>query len=492
MGDSLESTLNSLMAKYVYDPLGFVKNMFPWGEGVLKGHTGPDKWQTDILNEIGKQAKSGKSVRVAVASGHGIGKTALSAWIIIWFNSTRPSPQIVTTANTKSQLDTKTWRELAKWHKLAHNGHWFEWTAQKFYKKSDPSTWAAFAIPWNKDKAEAFAGTHEENVLMLYDEASLVDDAIWEVTEGAMTTPGAMWVVFGNPTRNTGRFKECFGKFKQRWTRLQIDSRTTKMADNKQIEQWIEDYGEDSDFVRVRVRGVFPRASDMQFISEETVDRAYGKIITPREIQNQPVIMGVDPARYGNDQSIIYVRKGNATLNILKFRGVDTVTLAQRVAHEASNVAVFNGEIEKAQYIFVDGGGVGAGVIDYLDKLKLGPIEVQFGSKSPDKYYLNFRSYIWGLMKKWLEHGGSIPEDDELRSDLIGPEFGFNHRDKLQLERKEDMKRRGLASPDTGDALAMTFAGGLVVANIQEQIINPIGYKQNSGLCIMETSTVKW
>ena len=248
----------ALIAKtYFNDPVGYVRTIL---------RADPDEWQADVLRDIATNQ------RVAVASGHGIGKTAEIAWIIHWFISTRPDPQIVVTANTKNQLDSKTWRELAKWNKQALNADIFEHSATKFFLKDSPDTWFASAIPWTEHNSEAFAGTHEEHVLVLFDEASNIAQPIWDVVEGAMTTTGAKWVAFGNPTRNTGAFRECFGKFRHRWVCRQIDSRTAKMVDSKQVQQWIDDYGEDSDFVRVRVRGEFPRAGSNQFISGEDVD----------------------------------------------------------------------------------------------------------------------------------------------------------------------------------------------------------------------------
>ena len=127
--------------------------------------------------------------------------------------STRPHPQIVVTANTREQLLKKTFRELSVWHKLLINTGWFTWTATKFYHNDHPETWFAAAVPWSAERPESFAGTHAEHVMLLFDEASGIHDVIWEVAEGAMTTAGAAWLVFGNPTRNTGRFRECFGKF---------------------------------------------------------------------------------------------------------------------------------------------------------------------------------------------------------------------------------------------------------------------------------------
>ena len=211
------------LSAFYADPLGFVLYVFPWGKkGTrLADEAGPDEWQITFLDELGKAVREGMDVAdalpmlFAVASGHGIGKTALISWIILWFISTREFPQIVVTAGKKDQLTSKTWRELAKWNKLSINGHWFVWTATKLEHALYPDMWYAHAIPWSKNAPENFAGTHEKHVLVLYDEASAIDDVIWEVTDGAMTTPNAMWIAFGNPTKNTGRFFDCFNKFRR-------------------------------------------------------------------------------------------------------------------------------------------------------------------------------------------------------------------------------------------------------------------------------------
>ena len=447
-----ENQLIDAIAQLVYDPLGFVYFIFSWGEGQLKDQTGPDVWQADILRQLGDGLITAQeAVQIATASGHGVGKTTVIAWIILWFMSTRPHPQVVVTANTSTQLSTKTWRELAKWHKLSLNSHWFSWTATKFYKKSDPETWFSSAIPWSKERSEAFAGTHEEHVLVIFDESSMIDDAIWEVTEGAMTTQGAVWLVFGNPTRNTGRFKECFNRYRHRWLTRQIDSRTAKMANKKQIDQWIEDYGEDSDFVRVRVKGQFPRASSMQFIDQDAVDQSVSRRVPLDSYCGMPIIIGVDVARFGDDQSVILVRQGLKVLNIQKFREIDTMTLSSLVA-QAQDKWV-------ARATFVDVIGIGSGVVDRLIQMGRNVIPVTAGARAADHHkYFNKRAEMWSLMRDWLMSGGQIPDDQELINDLIAPEYGFTGSEQLQLEKKEDMKSRGMASPDVADSLAMTFA----------------------------------
>ena len=448
------------IARFYFDPLGFVYFAFPWEEPgtLLADESGPDDWQAEVLSLLGKRLREGtdadeavrEAVQIAVASGHGVGKTALVAWVILWFISTRPHPNIVVTANTSVQLQTKTWRELAKWHKLARNGDWFEWTATKFYLKSSPETWFAAAIPWSVERSEAFAGTHEQHVLVIFDEASAVEDLIWEVVEGAMSTGECLWVAFGNPTRNTGRFRECWRKFRHRWITRRVDARHAKMANKAQIEKWIEDYGEDSDFARIRVRGVFPRTGSNQFIGEDIVYEARQR--KAERCDGAPVILGVDVARFGDDQSVIHVRQGNAILDIKRFRGLDTMELAARVA-EASD------EIEPAT-VFIDGVGVGAGVVDRLRHMEYSVVEVNGGANAQDaQTHYNSRAELWAKIRTWLKDGGCLPEhDQELADDLTAPEYGFDGRNRLQLEKKDDMKSRGLPSPDSGDALALTFA----------------------------------
>lgn len=455
MSANPEQLLAEDIASYYDNPLGFVYYVFPWGEdgGPLQEHDGPDTWQVDILEEIGNAIRSGKSMesalRIAVASGHGIGKSALVAWIIIWFLSTRPHPQVVVTANTQNQLSNKTWRELAKWHRMALNKSWFQWTATKFYLKEEPETWYASAIPWSEKNSEAFAGTHEEHVLIIFDEASAIADCIWEVSEGAMTTPGAMWICFGNPTRNTGRFHACFAEHSHRWILRNIDSRTAKMANKKQLDEWVQDYGEDSDFVRVRVRGVFPRAGSAQFISSETVEMA--RRYKAEGYEGQPLIFGCDVARFGYNKSVLVKRRGRKVLALKKWVGLSTMEFATHIAREIME--------DSPDAVFIDGAGVGGGVIDRLMELGFNVLEVQAGGSPEDgDRYVNKRIECWARMKKWLEKGAELPDDDDLARGLIGPEYFYNAQNKIQLERKEDMKERGLESPDEADALALTFA----------------------------------
>ena len=326
-----EIDLIDAAAKFFYDPLGHTLFAYPWGQPgtILQDEEGPDAWQIEILIKLGNAIKKGAdpstaaaaAIRIAVKSGHGVGKTALVAWIIHWFMSTRPNPQVVVTANTGPQLSSKTWRELAKWNRLSIFKEWFVWTATKYYAQHAPDTWVATAITWSKDKPEAFAGTHEKHVLVIFDEASAIDDVIWEVTEGAMTTPGAIWICFGNPTQNQGRFRECWRDFKHRWITITVDARNAKKANKAQIEEWRQDYGDDSDFFRIRVKGEFPRAASTQFIPEDLVLQSAARELDDHAWKFSARVFGLDVAYFGDDRSILVYRQGDKILKHWKFPG---------------------------------------------------------------------------------------------------------------------------------------------------------------------------
>jgi len=426
---------------YAYDVLG-IKNL--------------EDWQKEMLENLVDNK------RIAVASGHGIGKTFEIAVIIHWFMSTRPEPQVVVTANTKSQLDTKTWRELSKINNMALNKSWYEKIATKFYMKSAPDTWFASAIPWSEKNPEAFAGTHEDHVLYLFDEASAISDNIWETSEGAMTTAGARWVAFGNPTRNTGRFKECWGKLAHRWKTMQVDSRDVSISDKGQIKEWIEDYGEDSDFCRIRIKGQFPRAGSNQLISSEVVEDCF--LYEALGYEQFPIIFGVDIARFGDDQNALAVRQGRKVEPIQTWRGVDTMVTAGKIVEFY--------EERKPEAIFIDGDGVGGGVVDRVKQLIPPEVvqEINGGRKAnnPIKYF-NKRIEMWDTMKDAFKAGVDLPYSDEMKVDLTAPEYGFDNKNRLQLEKKQDMKRRGLKSPDNGDALAMTYATPIIKEREEEE-----------------------
>jgi hypothetical protein len=451
--EELEDQLVEQMQGFFNDPLGHVMFSYPWGEeGTdLEDQEGPDDWQVELLTDLGRGTISvSEALRIAVKSGHGVGKSAVISWIILWFMSTRPNCNGRVTASTGTQLRTTTWRELALWHSRAINSHWFEITATKIYQVDNPETWVINAVTWNKDKPQSFAGMHAEYVLMIFDEGSTIADIIWEVAEGAMTTAGSIWLVAGNPEQNTGRFRECWGKFKDRWIGITVDSRTAKMADKALIAQWAEDYGEDSDFFKIRVLGEFPSVASSQFIPESYYKSALARASGP-EGTTTPKVMGIDVARFGSDRSVIVVREGAYITEKKVYRGLDTVELANEAARLIN--------VHHPRAVMVDGVGVGAGVVDNLRAANFDVIEIN-GQNSPSdkKKYANLRAEMWGKLRDWVNRRAILLEpDEELKIDLTAIQYGHDGRGRIQMEKKEDMKRRGQASPDIADAVALTF-----------------------------------
>lgn len=369
--------------------------------------------------------------------------------MILWLMSTRPDCKGVVTANTEVQLKTKTWMELAKWHNMSLNKHWFELKGTQIFNPNKKE-WRFDCIPWSEEKTEAFAGLHnaESSAIVIFDEASGIPDGIWEVAEGSQTDGEPFWFAFGNPTQNSGRFYECWNKFSKRWKGITVDSREVRISNKELIQEWADDYGTDSDFFKVRVLGEFPSAGDRQFISTGSVKEAMR-----REVQGDtPVVIGVDVARFGDNETVIVVREGRKIDKslIFRYRGIDLMTT---VGHISEKIEKYNPEA-----VFIDDGGLGGGVVDRLKQLGYNVFGINFGSRAADeRKYGNKRSEMWGTMRDWIETG-DLPDNDDIRGDLTAPEYKFDTKNRIILESKEDMKKRGLKSPDIGDAIALTFA----------------------------------
>ena len=467
-------------AKYYADPLGFVLWAFPWSEpgSELQNYDGPDQWQIDELIAIGEAVQERNfdgvnpvlPIQRATASGHGIGKSALTSWIILWLMSTRPRCRGTVTANTSDQLKTKTWGELSKWLEMCITGHWFIYHNSKgnmtLRHITNPEKWRCDAYTCREENSEAFAGQHaiDSTSFYIFDEASNVPSKIWEVAEGGLTDGEPMFFVYGNPTRNHGRFFDCFNRQKELWARRQIDSRNCKFPNKELHKLWIKIWGVDSDYVRVRILGRFPRAGDMQFIPSDVVSECMR--VDPIYLDDDPLIMGIDVARGGEDRNVICYRKGRdakswPTYIIPGEKTRDSMLLVSKITDlcDPMRARTFKGVPMVPDAIFVDETGLGGPIVDRLRQLGLNVFGVNFGSSPYDKQHFCRRvDEMWFRMREWLIAGGSIKDHPELEMDLTARGFSHNAKDQLVLEQKDDMKKRGLASPDWGDALALTFA----------------------------------
>lgn len=481
-----EQELISDISSFEYDPEGFVMYAYPWGEPgtELAGDSGPRKWQREFLSRVGRELRAKRTtihriVKEAVASGHGIGKSALVAWLIDWAMSTKEDTRGIITAGTEPQMKTKTWPEIRKWFRLSINAHW--WIVEEtsiLSAQPGHKEWRFDRVTWNKAQPEAFAGLHNKGkrLVVIFDEASQIDDLIWEVTDGALTDEDTdiIFAVFGNPTRNTGAFKRCFTLERNLWSGGapdQIDSREVEGTNKQYLNDLVNEYGENSDRVRVRVRGLFPNASTLQFIPGDIVLSAQKREAVFTEFD--PLIMTLDVARGGDDSCVFRFRRGMDARSIKPVRvpGDEAKRDSKRLVTVASELI----RLHRPDAFFVDGTGVGGYLINWLRALGIQVLEVQFGEASPDPRYSNFRAYMWAKLKNALELGLAIDTSPILEADLISVEYDHNDRDQLRLEKKEHMKARGVPSPDEGDALAMSYAYHVPTKDkLSSRSMNPI------------------
>lgn len=467
------------------DPLRFVMEAYPWREpGPLQDHDGPDIWQTRFLerlrDEVQKRGFDGVApvapIRFATSSGHGIGKSVMVAWLVDWIMSTRPHCQGTVTANTFTQLETKTWAAIQRWTKLCITGHWFTVVSNRMYHASYRESWFCAPQSCREENSEAFAGQHAADSTSFYinDEDSAVPDKIHEVEEGGLTDGEPMQFLFGNATRTSGAFhRACFGAGRDRYIVNIVDSRESRFTNKTQIAEWIQDYGEDSDFVRVRVRGLPPSASDLQYIDSATVLAAQTRDAVA--FQDDPLICGLDVARGGSDDCVFRFRRGHdaRTHPPIRVPGEQSRD-STRLITLAADVLARDFDGRKIEMMFIDGTGIGGPIVDRLKQLgHRNVVDVQFGGHAPDPKFANMRSFMWGQLRDWLKRG-AIDKRPELETDLTAPGYFHDKQDRLLLESKEQMKARGVDSPDDGDALALTFAAPVMAQRrVPVQPVNP-------------------
>ena len=465
-----EQRLATEVAGFYANPLGFVRTMYPWGEPntSLAHASGPDVCQAAFLERLGAALRERKfdgdtpvqPIRMAVSSGHGIGKSTLVAWVVNWVMSTRPHSRGTITANTFTQAQDKTWAAVRKWTPMCLTAPWFEVASDRMRSLDHPESQFCSVTSCREENSEAFAGQHAKtsSSFYIFDEASAVPDAIYEVAEGGLTDGEPMIFLFGNPTRSSGMFyRACFGSARNRWDSVTIDSRESAFTNQAQIAEWAEDYGEDSDFFRVRVRGLPPAASNLQFIDNQVVFDAQQR--EARTLPDDALVCGLDVARGGGDRNVFRFRRGSDARSIppIRIPGEETRD-SMLLVTKAAEVLNRRYDGQPVKMMFVDGTGIGGPIVDRLKQLgHTNVMEVQFGAKATDGKYANMRSYMWGKMRGWLVHG-TIDDDTRSEQDMTGPGYEHDKQDRIVLEAKEKRKRRGLDSPDDGDALALTFA----------------------------------
>ena len=429
----------------------------------------PDEDQAKILRSVAANTMT------SVRSGHGVGKSAVQAWAVIWFMCTRPYPKVPCTAPTQHQLFDILWAEVSKWRR---NCKALEkdliWTKEKLYMNGHPEEW--FAVARTASKPDALQGFHADDVLYIIDEASGVDDKIFEPVLGSLSTDGAKLLMCGNPTQLSGFFYDSHNRNKGSYSTFHIDGRKSKRVSQDFVETIIRMYGEDSDVFRVRVAGEFPLAESDVFIPYPIVEKS---VNTEWHPEGKPTLIhiGCDVARYGDDKTVITYRTDEKLEIYKKRNGQDTMKTADDIIELGINlVARFRlteGK-DKPIAIKIDDSGVGGGVTDRLKQLKrLEPenfwwmdiYPVIFGKKIKHKYYDDSTSYMMGVVKDLLrpfdEEGREkpieliLPDDDDLVGQLTSRKYELTNMGKIRVESKKVMKARGVASPDEADSVLL-------------------------------------
>lgn len=458
-----EKLLHDFCAEMYADPLGFVVGGYDWP---INGESGPDRWQAEALTYVGDQVEDRAfdginpvlPIRKAISSGHGAGKSTLFGFIENWLMSTRRNARGSVTANTNDQLEYKTWAAIRMWAELCITRSWFEINSTIHYRKGQRATWFCTPLPNDEAKSDAFQGQHTKTSSSFYlvDEASGIGPKIAEVMEGGLAHGEPHIYIAGNMVRNTGWFYGAvFGKLRERWAPLVIDTRTTRRPPAL-IKQWEEDYGLDSDFFRVRVRGLAPRASELQYIDKERVDLARSRAQPHGPLD--PLVAGFDVSGDGNAWNVIRFRRGlNGRVHPpIRIPGGSDPDRSKRTAIVAELLEDKRPDHQLAA-MFVDS-AFGAPIVAVLKAQGYTNIhEVNFGGESPDAHQANKRAYMYARLKEWLLLG-SVPDDDGLCEQLMLPGYHHNKSMQLVIESKQDLKDRGERSPDDADALALTFA----------------------------------
>lgn len=441
---------------YADHPTAFVKDII---------QATPDKEQAKILESVAKNQLT------TVRSGHGVGKSTVEAWVVIWFLLTRPFPKIPCTAPTQHQLFDILWAEISKW--IRNNPILQKdliWTKEKVYIKGYPEEW--FAVARTASKPDALQGFHAEEVLYIIDEASGVDDKIFEPVLGALSTSGARLLMCGNPTQLSGFFYDSHHKNRASYATFHIDGRNSSRVSQDFVQTIIRMYGENSDVFRVRVAGEFPLQEEDIFIPLSLVEHS---IMTEYSIPQQPTLLhiGADIARFGDDKTVIGYKVNEKVTFYKKRRGQDTMKTADDI--------VLLGEELMKRYSYtepipikIDDGGVGGGVVDRLRQIKRNQPErfwwmeiypVKFGQRIQHKHYYDSTTYMMAVVKKLLqpydEQGNPkpieliLPDDDDMAAQLSGRKYFLTENSKIKIESKKEMKKRGRPSPDEADCILL-------------------------------------
>lgn len=429
---------------YREDPCRFVVDCFK---------VKPERWQERVLSDLAEPG-----AHVAVKSGHGVGKSALDSWAVIWFLATHYPCKIPCTAPTSHQLEDILWSELGKWTRRLDPflQKQISFKTDRISLTAAPQEAYGVARTARAEKPEALQGFHSDNLLFVIDEASGVEEVIFEVAQGALSTKGARVLMTANPTRTSGYFYDAFHRMRSRWKLHHVSCFDSTQVDPMYMEDVALKYGKDSNVWKVRVEGDFPVSDNDVLIPLHLIEDAIVRELEPSNLYRP--IWGLDVARYGNDRCALAKRVGNHLPEpVISWEGHDLMESVGRVIREWRDTDEENRPVE----ICVDVIGLGSGVYDRLNELGLPVVGVNVGERALDPGFVRLRDELWWRARQWFESRAvKVAIDEALFSELADVKYKANSAGKIEIERKDDMKKRGLRSPDLADAFCLTFSGG--------------------------------
>lgn len=428
-----------------------VLGVLPFGAPNPKNEPQLEYWQEQVLKAIPLND------RITIRSGHGVGKGAFISWIILWALLTHDDVKIPVAANSQNQLRDNNWPEISKWHKRLPEElqKQVEIQKERVFIKVAPESAFAVARTASKNNPEALQGLRGTNTFYIIDEASGIEDIIFEVAQGSLSSPGAKAILLGNPTRASGFFYDTHHKLRGRWKPFVVNSEDVPRATGH-IEDIIAAYGKGSNKYRVRVLGEFPTADDETVIPLELMEAArFRDIATPTVYP----VWGVDVARYGDDSSALCKRRANRLIEPIKeWHQKDTMQLCGIIKAEYEAAHPDDQPVE----ILVDVIGLGAGVVDRLHEMRLPVTGINVGeSPSSEDLYMRLRDELWFRGRKWFQGRDVVFNDEATIAELCQPTYDFHSNGRIVVESKKDMKKRGVKSPNRADAFLLTLAAGL-------------------------------
>jgi hypothetical protein len=429
----------AFIERYRDDPVGFVRN-------VLGAE--PLPWQEEMLRAIARGER-----RISVRAGHGVGKSTGCSWALTWFALTRFPQKGVVTAPTAAQLFDALFAELKAWtNKLPPVlKDSLDIFSDRIALKGAPESSFISARTSSSERPEALAGVHSEHVLLVVDEASAVPEAVYEAAAGSMSGHSATTILISNPTRNSGLFYKTHHELATDWYRIHVSCLDNPLVSDDFIRQIKNTYGESSNAFRIRVLGEFALADDDTLIAADLVDSAFDRDITVPA--SEPLVYGLDVARFGTDRTALCKRKGNVVLGVRSWGGLDLMQTVGAVVNEAQG--------DRPEEICVDTIGLGSGVADRLREMGWNVRDVNVAESSAMNPNANrLRDELWLSVRDWLgTRSVKLPKDEQLRHELVAPRYTFTSSGKVVVESKDQMRKRGMRSPDLADALCLTFAG---------------------------------